>query len=391
MKSLPRLALLSACAPLAALAVYAPIPESDQGKALVYRLGASVSYDSNIFGAATNEVDSLVYNLSPSVSFNNSVTDQTFVSAGYELSYDYIPDRPAKKSLTSHSLNARVAHKFSEASSIDVSDNYMISKNPQSLLAGIPLNTDQSYKRNEFNGRYSTAAGQKLGVAVKYRNADVAYDTASLAAQLDRMEQIVGLEGSFAYLPETKLVGEYRYQDIAYDTAGTLKDKTSNFFLGGVDYAAGKKLLLTGRAGFEQRNRESQPDTTAPYAELSARYAYGESSFLSGGYTYTLEEPSDVIRFNDTKVNRFFVNLQHQLSALVTGSGSLTYEPSTLVGRRGVASVDEETVRFGLGLTWAPRPNLSVSGTYDLDRVDSDDPGREQNRTRFGVSARVNF
>jgi hypothetical protein len=178
MKSLPRLALLSACAPLAALAVYAPIPESDQGKALAYRLGASVYYDSNIFGAATNEVDSLVYNISPSVSFNSSVTDQTFVSAGYELSYDYIQDRPGKKSLTSHTLNGRVAHKFNEASSVDVSDAYIISKNPQSLLAGVPLNTDQSFKRNEFNARYTTEARQKLA-AIRAR---LSGQTASVAA-----------------------------------------------------------------------------------------------------------------------------------------------------------------------------------------------------------------
>jgi len=42
--------------PAIALAIYAPIPEQEQGKALTYRLGASAYHDSNIFGAATGEI-----------------------------------------------------------------------------------------------------------------------------------------------------------------------------------------------------------------------------------------------------------------------------------------------------------------------------------------------
>lgn len=392
MKAYPRFAAaFCAFVPSLALAVYAPIPEPEQGKALAFRVSGSVSYDSNIFGAPTNEIDSLVYSVRPSVSYNNSLSDQTFLSLGYELSLDHMPDRPAKQNLTSHNLSARLAYQFSEDSNLDLSDNYEIAKNPQSLLAGVPLNTDQSYERNEFNARFATSAGPKLGLTLKYRNADTAYDTATLAAQLDRMEQLFGLEGSFAYLPETKLIGEYRYQDIAYDTAGAFKDKRSHFFLGGVDYTAAKKLVLSARAGAEDRSRDGERDTTVPYAEISARYAYAEGSFLSGGYAYTLEEPSDVTRFTDTEVNRFFANVQHRLSALITASGSLTYEPSVLQGRRGVSDVDESVVRLGLGVTWALRPNVSVSATYDVDEVYSDDANRDQSRQRVGVSARLVF
>ena len=53
MKTILRLALPFVLLPTLALAVYAPIPEQEQGKALTYRLGASVYHDSNIFGAAT--------------------------------------------------------------------------------------------------------------------------------------------------------------------------------------------------------------------------------------------------------------------------------------------------------------------------------------------------
>jgi hypothetical protein len=393
MKTLIRLLSAAAFVPTVGLAVYAPIPDQEQGKALTYRLGASVSHDSNIFGSPTGEIDSLVYNVTGEISYNGSVTDQTFASASYEISNDYVVDRPGSKNLTNHSLELRLAHAFAQDSNIDLNAAYIVAKNPESLLSGQPLNTDQSFKRGQFDGRYTASLSPKASVVTKYRFVNFAYDTAALAADLDRSEHLLGLESSFQFLPETKLVGEYRYQTIGYDSAGAAKDKTSNFFMAGFEHNPGKKLMISGRAGIEDRNRESASDTTAPYVELSTRYTYTEGSFLAAGYMHTFEEPSDVVRFTDIQVNRFFVNLQHQLSGAFVASGSLTYEPSVLQGRPGggQADIDEKTTRFGVALAWRPTKNWALIGTYDYDSVNSDDASRDQDRDRLGVNARYTF
>lgn len=377
--------------PTFALAVYAPIPEQEQGKALTVTLGSSIYNDSNIFGGATGEIESVVYGFSGQLSYNGSIDDQTFASASYGLKNDHVVDRPGKKNLTSHSIAGRLAHSFAEDTNIDVSGAYDISKNPESLLAGIPLNTDQSSKRAQVDARYVTSADQKTGMTFKYRFINYSYDTASLAAALDRSENLFGIEANYAFLPETKLVAEFRYQSIGYDTAPNIKDKTSNFLMGGFDYKAGSNLLMSGRAGLEDRRRNSAPDTTTPYLEFSSRYSYNEGSYLALGYAYTLEETSDVARFTDSKVNRFFINAQHRLSGVITASGTITYEPAKLQGRGSQADIDEKTTRFGLGLIWQPTKNWSITGTYDLDEVNSDDANRDQNRDRLGVSARFTF
>lgn len=392
MKKLPRLAVSAVLLPTVAWAVYAPVPEQDQGKALTFRLGASVYYDSNIFGAPTGKVDSMVYNASPEVSFNGSLTDQTFLSLGYLLSIDQMVDRPGDQSLLNHTFTGRVAHEFSKSTNLDLNELYAISENPASLLAGIPLNTDQSFKRNQIDARFTTAAGAKTTIVIKYRNLDFAYDAAGLAAQLDRNEHLAGLEAAIALLPETKLVGEYRYQDVNYDVAAAFKDKTSHFFLAGFDHRPGEQTLLGARVGFESRTRRGAGNSTAPYVELTARREYREGSYVSAGYTLSFEEASDVVQFLDTQTNRFFLNLQHHLSALVTASGSVTYEPSRLQGRGGVRSdIDEDTTRLGLGLTWLPNKNWMVNANYDHDRVASDLPNRDQSRNRVGLTARVAF
>lgn len=392
MKTLFRSGLFFVALPTLALAVYAPVPEQDQGKALSVRLGALIGHDSNIFGSPTAEIDSVVYTFAPSISFNGSVTDQTFLSAGYDLKLDHFSDRPGDKTLDSHTLSARLAHQFSPGATIDLSDNYQIVKNPQSLLAGVPVNTDQSFKSNQFNLRYSGAIGQKTNTVVKYRNVMFDYDNAALGANLDRVENLAGIELSYAFLPETKLVAEYRYLDVAYDSGGAGKDKDSHYFMAGADYSPSQEVTVTGRLGLENRSRQTQSDTTAPYAEFSLRYAYTEGSYLAAGYSYTLEESSDTVRFTDSQVSRLFLNFEHKLSALVVASGSFTYEPAQLQGRRGVAAdIDEDTTRVGLGVNWLPNKNWLVGASVDLDRVSSDDFNRDQDRTRFGVNARYSF
>jgi len=391
MKNLTRFALAVALAPTLVFAIYAPIPEQEQGKALTYRLGTSAYYDTNIFGAAFNPIESMVWNLNGKIAFNGSISDQTFASASYIISNDYFQDRPGDQNLTNQNFSGRLAYSFSPQTNVDFSGTYEIAENPESLDAGFPLNTDQSYNRGEFDARFTTGLGQKGGLVGKYRYIDYAYDTDTLATQLDRAENLLGLELSFAYLPETKLVGEYRYQTIDYDTNGALKDKVSNFLMAGVDYNPGKQLMISARGGFENRERDSQPDVTAPYIELTSRYTYADDSYISAGYSYTLEEPSDIVRFNDSEVNRFFANVQHRINGPFTFSGSITFEPAQLQGRGMQENIDESTFRLGMALSWQPSKNWTVSGTYDWDEIQSDDPIREQSRDRLGVGASFAF
>ena len=376
---------------------YAPIPEQEQGKAWSVSLRASAVYDSNIFGAPTDEISSEVFSASPKIAFNASVTDQTFVTASYQPTLDYFTDRPGNKTLFSHEVLGRLAHAFSPTTTVDIMDFFQVSKNPESLLPGVAdsnptvLNTDQSFKRNQFDASFSTDVTEKTSTTVKVRSTEYRFDNATLGQSLDRTENLYGLAGSYDVVPEAKVVAEYRYQTIDYRDAGANKDKASDFLLGGVDYKAAEKLTASARLGVEWRHRDGERSQTAPSAELSLKYDYAEQSFVTGGYAYTLDESSDVANYTDTKVNRFFVNLQHAITPLIVASGSVDYEPSVLQGRRGVSDANETTLRFGAAISYLPTKNWTLSATYDYDRVNSDVAVREMVRSRMGLSATYAF
>lgn len=372
-------------------AVYAPIPEQEQGKDLTVTVRGGVAYDSNIFGAATDTIDSVVWTFAPRVSYNASLTAQTFFAASYGLTLDRFDQRPGDKLLDSHDASVRLAHAFSKLTTIDLNDAFTIARNPESLLAGQPINTNQSYTRNQVDGRFVTPITAKFGTTLKARTLYYKYHDRELGRSLNRIENLYGLSGDYAILPELKAVGEYRHQDVFYQKLGETKNKSSDYLMGGVDYDVAKKVSLTSRLGIEWRDRKAERDMTAPYAEFSAKYDYTEKSFLTGGYAYTLEETSDPRRFTDAKTHRLFANVQHAVTALIVASGSLTFEPSTLQGRRGNASISETAVRAGAALSYLPTKNWSTSASYDHDNIRSDDPSRKLRRDRVALSATFTF
>lgn len=374
-----------------AWAVYAPIPDQEQGKDLVISAKAGISHDSNLFGAATGEVGSAIWEFGPRIAYNASVTDQTFLSASYRLTLNQFENRPGEKLLDSHDLSLRVAHAFSKSTNLDVNNVFMISRNPESLLSGVPLSPDQSFTRNQLDGRFVTPLTAKIGLTVKARTVLYKFRNAVLGRSLDRTENIYGVAGEYAILPEVKGVLEYRRQDVFYRKLGETKNKSSDFVLGGVDYEVAQKVTLNSRFGFEARRRSAERDTVVPYTEVSAKYDYTQTSFLTGGYAYTFDETSDTARFTDSKIHRLFVNVQHSITPLTVASGSLGYEPAQLQGRRGLANINETTTRAGVALSYLPKKNWTISASYDYDRVRSDDAARKMVRNRVGVSANYSF
>lgn len=372
-------------------AVYAPIPAQEQSNDFTVSLKGGVTYDTNLFGAATGAIDSLVWEFAPRVSYNASPTERTFLALSYGLTLNHFDERPGDKLLDSHDFLVRVAHQFTKTTTVDITDVFMVSRNPESLLPGLAtptvLSSDQSFNRNQLDGRFSTALSGKVGGTLKARSVLFQYRNDTLGRSLDRIENLFGGSLDYAVLPELKAVAEFRHQDVYYRKLGETKNKRSDFVMGGLDYDLARKLSASGRFGYEWRDRASERSTTSPYAEASLKYDYAPASYLAGGYGYTLEESSDTARFTDTKIHRLFLNLQHRVTALITASASVSFEPSELQGRRGQASIDEDTVRSGVALSYLPTKNWTISASYDFDRTDSDDAVRNLKRERVGVSA----
>jgi len=378
-------------APLSLWAVYAPVPEFEQGKAWSVAAHTGLTHDSNLFGSADSEVASLVESFGVRLAFNASLDPRTFLSASYSPSVDHFEDRPGRRTLDNHRLSLRLAHTFSPGTNVDLSDSFERMNNPQSLLNGLPLNTDQSGRRNQLDLRSTLGAGARNSVRLKYRNLNYWFDDASLGRSLDRREGLLGLVFARELRQGLDASVEYRYQDIAYSHDGGSKDKRSHFLLVGGEYRLGGKLATGAHVGFEDRRRSGERGTTAPTAEFTLKYDYAQGSFVSTGLSLAIEESSDLERFTDARTHRYFINVQHALSALISLSGSFAYEPAHLQGRGLQRSIDESGIRAGAALNWQPTKNWILSVGWDYDRIWSYYRFRELQRRRSSLSGDYAF
>jgi hypothetical protein len=268
---------------------------------------------------------------------------------------------------------------------------FNLSRNPESLLAGVPLNPDQSAQRNQIDGRFVTPLTPKVGLTLKGRALFSEYRDATLGRALDHWENLAAGSLDYAVLPELKAVGEVRHLDVLYVKEGEVKNKRSEYAMVGVDYELAKKLTASARVGTEWRSRSRERGTAAPYAEVSGKYQYAPESFVVGGYAYTLEETSDTVRFNDTRVNRLFGTMQHSFTALIVGSSTVIFEPSQLQGKRGVPNLSETTFRGGVTLSYLPSARWTIAFSYDYDHVRSEEAARQMVRHRTGLNATCAF
>ncbi len=101
----------------------------------------------------------------------------------------------------------------------------------------------------------------------KYRNFNFAYDDTPVAFQLDRNDNLFGIQAGYNWTPEASLVFEYRSQDRAYAFDGGAKNSDSSFFLFGVDcgvdgvdcgvdWIPSPTFQINGRLGVDDRERE---------------------------------------------------------------------------------------------------------------------------------------
>jgi len=387
-------AALLACA-LPARAAYAPIPPVEQGRVLTLYVGASHYYDSNIFGAPAGGIDSLVFQLQPNAVFNFSVAEQTLLTASYQASIDYFDSRPGNKLLVSHTVKGRIAHTFSPRFEGEISDMFLATKNPETLMpgiAGVVLNPDQScnYNRFEAKGRYTLTRRDVLKGVLAAGN--FFYQNPWLRQNLNHGQYTAGVQAVHAMRENLQTVAEYRLGAVRYAHDGWLKNKDSHTLLAGADYAPTKLTACTARLGIEALFRKGAPDAVLPYVELAVKRDFFSNSYVSAGYTFAVQETSDVSSYTDMYSHHFFVNAQYGLARNLVLTALCDWQPARLNGRAGVApGIHENTLKAGGALTCLFGKSWSFSFTCDYDSVRSGNHQRNLNRVRTGIRGRWVF
>jgi hypothetical protein len=253
--------------------------------------------------------------------------EQTTLSLGYAYSLLYYGTKPVNNSDhfdQDHTFNGALTHNFSERYDISVTDGFVIGQEPDTLRAGVAFNSFQRVPgdniRNAGAINFNAQLTHLFGVQIGYANS--LYDYAatgatdnglnevvpSTAGVLNRMENVVHLDGRWLIQRQTTGILGYQYRDTAYTAneliAGafnanvplpgenvTSDSRNSRMHYGylGLDHNFRPDLTGSVRAGAslsDYYNDPTQSSEISPYAQLSLRYSYAQDSYVEAGFSY---------------------------------------------------------------------------------------------------------
>ena len=348
----------------------------DGGKAWNVSAGLKGFYDDNIYTrpSGSGKIDSFGFEVSPSLKYRIA-TDDTTLRLSYDYGVKYYDGRPkgTDKWDQSHVIMAALAHTFSPRLSLDLSDRFAITQEPEQIDGGTPLRAKGDNKSNRANISATVGLTSQFGLVVGYRNSFFDYDDVTYKT-LNRLEQEPSVDLRYQFKPATVLIAGYSYSSVDFDTVNPNRDNQSHFLKVGIDQKFSQDLTASARVGAQIVNYESvdQSDVTSPYADLKLTYAFTPDASLSVGVTHQ-HNATDVIQAQDQESTSAYGVFNYKLTAKLSAKVLAQYQNSEFISTSAqLNGKTEDLYSVGLSLSYLLSSNVAVETSYYYDKLESD-------------------
>jgi len=387
--------------------------------------------------------------VSPSAALTWAV-ESTTINLGLLYSfqyYQYTPPNSSDHSDQTFSFNAGVTHAFSERYQGSLNDSFVIGQEPDYLRAGNIFSTFQRISgdniRNYGSIIFDAQLTPVIGASLGYNNAFYDYSATgssigpvtptqgvpltafaqvvpSPAGTLNRIENEVTLEGTWAVQPQTKALLGYSFRDVDYTgdeviggyfngalapIAGTfVRSDSRNFrehrLYVGAMHNFRPDLMGTLRVGGSYTDYYNDPSgstTYAPYVLGSMRWTYAVDSYIELGaqYDQSATDQVGVIGSGNFTLSQeagtVFGTINHRITPKLFGTLTAQFQNSLYNG----GSIDGQSEQYyllGLNVKYQFTPNLAADLGYDYDNLQSklnigQNRSFDRNRVYIGLTA----
>lgn len=382
-------------------------------------------YDDNINtvpSSSSFHQSSFGFQVDPAVNLSWQ-NDQTMLQANYDYTLRWYDKRPYSSSShydQDHTFNLGFNHAFTERYRLGINDSFVIGQEPDLLRSGYALEEPQRIPgdniRNYGTINFDAEITPLFGLEVGYANSFFHYHDEgpfSLAASLDRIQNLAHLDGRIQLMPQTVGVIGYQYSQEQYTGNNVIglvpsgpfaftlvysrvRDNRAHYGYVGADHNFLPDLSGSLRIGLRDTDYYNSPsgeNSVSPYVMASLRYNYTTESSAEIGFNYdrnatdvtgisantlTLDEESAVV----------YASVNHRIVPNLYGSLIAQFQNSTFNGGTFDGEVDRYYL-IGLNFQYKFNPFLSANAGYNYDKIDSDIPGRsfDRNRVYIGLTA----
>lgn len=341
--------------------------------------------------------------------------ERTSLSLGYEYSFKYYMDKPVgftDHNSQTHNFNTLLNHAFSEVQRVSVRDSFVVGQEPDMLRAGSTFATFNRISGNNIRNYgaidYDIELTREFGLGVGYNNSYYNYHQegdGSYSALLDRLENVISLDGKWKVQPQTTGLVGYAYAFTDYtsdylispfeDATSDARNLRSHYLYAGVDHTFTPDLTMSLRGGVRYLDYYNMDNTAwSPYGRGSVRYTYAQGSYVEGGFSYD-RSATDVGYISgslteDATTATVYGTWNHRLTPKLTGSLTGQFQNQTFNGG-GANNQDEQIYLIGLLFQYQFNRNFSAQAGYNFDALRSNvtdfDRSYDRNRVFVGVTA----
>jgi hypothetical protein len=422
---------------------------------------------SQIVNGQNQRQGSFGWEVRPSGSIVLSDGPTTF-TASYVYDFRYYTDRPPRKYDQAHDVELDLNHAFNERYNIEVQDSFVVSQEPD-IGAGssttYPLRTDLSNIRDTGRIVLNGQLTERFGFLFSYSGSIYDYNqndgnlpaasytsfgggriptTASLSAELDRIENLVTLEGHWKAFEQTTALLGYQFGATEFTSneplnpyvpgfgptgvpiltpggvlvaprySPSVRDDFSHYVYAGVQHAFRSDLTVSVKGGFQYMdyyNANEVPGSAttsfSPYADVSVNYAYMDGAMAILGFRHSHNATDQSITYTgttagltlDQESSTVYLSVVHKLSFLsprLTGTVTGQYQNATWNGgNSSLNGVGEDIYAAGVNLSYQVNRLVSTEIGYNFDYLSAGagpygpvyGGGYHRNRVYAGVTA----
>ena len=345
--------------------------------------------------------------VSPGISLTIGEGTDMELSARYAFGMRYYEDRVSDNEDYGHELGISLNKAFSDSSSLQLADSFVVAQEPEILNGGTPLRTEGDNLRNTFSALYSRIITESIGVDIGYGNSFYEFEEEYHSALLDRSYNEVSLD-VFYRTPRTKYYTGYKFSSTDFD-GDTLsvpglefnpeaRNNHAHYGYVGAIHQLNKFFVTDVKAGVQNvdyYDADLMPgmipdDETSPYVDARMEWGYDEGCKLVAGVR--LVRGATDLQAADQEITSVYAQVLHKITPSIHGSLTGRYQDSEISG--GGAKLDgkeESLLLLGGSLTYAIADNIWAELAYNYDELDSDISHRSFERNVVAVGIGTSF
>ena len=315
------------------------VDASNQHKFYTFSAELRETYDDNVNTTEFNRQSALETTLSPSVLVAFPMENTSF-SAVYTFNgtyYEYLNQGGGENLQYSQSLNATLTHDFSGRFSLNASDSFNDSPEPNLFgTTGTPYRNGQNIS-NAFSAGLSSQWTPIIGTQTTYGNTLVRYSDPDFSASQDSMENNASETVSFSVVPTISVNFGGVFDTLTYDQSDRGYTSYSGFV--GTSWEALPNVNTSIRGGgsytetpqIQADGSSINSTTVSPYVDLNGSWQIGERSSLSGDYSHEIT-PSDNSGANGQESDRVSSSFSYTINPQLSTHLQLSYTYSDISG-----------------------------------------------------------